>query len=43
MSLHPQFVPVAHEHGVDIVDEVGDGEHDVGARKPVPAQEGEGF
>lgn len=31
-----QLVPVAHEHGVDVVHKVGDSKHDVCAGQPVP-------
>lgn len=33
-----QLVPVAHEHCVDVVDEVGNGEHDVRAGQPMPVE-----
>lgn len=36
VALHLQLVPVAHEHGVDVVHKVGNGKHDVGAGQPVP-------
>lgn len=39
VTLDPQLVPVAHEHGVDVVNEVGHGEQDVAAGQPVPGQE----
>lgn len=32
------LVPVAQEHGVDVVDEVGDGKLGVGGGQPVPAE-----
>lgn len=38
VSLDPVPVPMAHEHGVDVVDEVGDGELGVGGCQPVPAE-----
>lgn len=31
-----QLVPVAHEHGVDVIHKVGDRKHDVRAGQPVP-------
>lgn len=36
VPFDPELVPVAHEHGVDVVHKVGNGEHDVTAREPVP-------
>lgn len=41
VPFHLQLVPVAHEHGVDVVHKVGNGEHDVGAGQPVPVLTGE--
>lgn len=41
VTFHLQLVPVAHEHGVDVVDKVGNGKHDVGAGEPVPVLMGE--
>lgn len=41
VPFHLQLVPVAHEHGVDVVHKVGDGEHDVAAGQPVPVLTGE--
>lgn len=38
VPFDPQLVPVAHEHCVDVVHEVGDSEHDVTAGEPVPAR-----
>lgn len=34
-----QLVPVAQEHGVDVVEEVWSGEQDVGLSEPVSEQE----
>jgi len=38
VTLDTQLVPVAHEHGVDVVHEVGHGEQDVAAGQPVAGQ-----
>lgn len=40
VSFDPQFVPVAHEHCVDVVHEVGNSEQDVRASQPMPVQRG---
>lgn len=42
VSLHPSPVPVTQEHGVDVVDEVGDSELGVRPRQPVPGGGGHG-
>lgn len=36
VPFHLQLVPVAHEHCVDVIHEVGNGKHDVGASQPMP-------
>lgn len=41
VPFHLQLVPVAHEHGVDVVHEVGNSKHDVAAGQPVPVLTGE--
>ena len=40
VTLDPQLVPVAHEHGVDVVHKVGHSEQDIAAGQPVPGHEG---
>ncbi len=35
-----ELVPVAHEHCVDVIHEVGNSKHDVSASQPVPAWRG---
>lgn len=36
------LVPVAEEHGIDVIDEVGDGKLCVGRGQPVPVGSGAG-
>lgn len=36
MTFDLYLVPVAQEHGVDVIDKVRDGKQDVGASEPVP-------
>ncbi len=33
-----KFVPVAQEHGIDVIEEVGDSKEDIAAGKPMPGQ-----
>lgn len=33
-----ELVPVAHEHRVDVIHEVGNGKHDVCASQPMPVR-----
>lgn len=40
VPFDPQLVPVAHEHCVDVIHEVGNSKHDVSASQPVPVQRG---
>lgn len=42
VPFDPELVPIAHEHCVDVIDEVGDSEHDIRAGKPVPVWQEEG-
>lgn len=37
MTFDLHLVPVAQEHGVDVIDKVRDRKEDVGASEPVPA------
>lgn len=38
MILDLKFVPVAQEHGIDVIDEVGDRKEDIAAGEPMPGQ-----
>lgn len=40
MPFDPELVPVAHEHRVDVIHEVGNGKHDVSAGEPMPVERG---
>ncbi len=38
MIFDLKFVPVAQEHGIDVIEEVGDSKEDIAAGKPMPGQ-----
>ena len=40
MPFDPELVPVAHEHGIDVIHEVGNSKHDVSASQPMPVWRG---
>lgn len=40
VPFDPELVPVAHEHCVDVIHEIGNCKHDVSARQPMPVKRG---